>query len=140
LQGLPDLAAPRGFVKRTMEALEQPAAWGLRPWVKWPLPARIAFLIFALAALAGVFAGLRMVEPRLLAEASLRAAPLAAGVTCFWSVLSALTGALTLAVQHLGMGFMLVCLVAAAGACAVCAGFGTIFVRLAFAGPGKSEL
>jgi hypothetical protein len=55
-------------------------------------------------------------------------------------VLGALAGALALAVEHLGKGFMLACLVAAAGACAVCAGFGTIFVRFALAKPGRSPL
>jgi hypothetical protein len=36
-------------------------------------------------------------------------------VKCFWTFLSALAGAVALAVEHLGKGFMLACLVAAAG-------------------------
>jgi hypothetical protein len=140
LQGLPDLAAPPGFLARTMGALEQPAPWRMRPWAGWPLSARIAFLVFALAAVAGFFAEGRAIEPGLLAGAWHRVAPVAVGVACFWNVLCGLTGALALAVQHLGKGFMLACLAAAAGACAFCAGFGTIFVRLALTRPGKNQL
>ena len=140
LQGLPDLAAPPGFLRRTMGALEQPSPRRLRPWTGWPLAARFAFLVFAMTAVGAVLAELRVVEPGLLAGASRRLAPLVAGFTSFWNVLSALTGALALAVQQLGKGFMLVCLVAAAGACAACAGFGTIFVRLVLGRPEKNQL
>jgi hypothetical protein len=140
LQSLPDLAAPPGFLTRTMGALEKPAPWRLRPWARWPSSARVAFLVFALAAAAGAVAELRAVEPGLLAAAAGRLAPVAAGAACFWHVAGALADAATLAVEHLGKGFMLGCVVAAAGACAVCAGFGTIFVRLAQAGPRKNQL
>jgi hypothetical protein len=141
LQRLPDLAAPPGFLTRTMGALEQPAApWRLRPWARWPLSARIAFLVLALTAVAGAFAGLRAVEPGFLAGASHRLAPLTAGVACIWKVLSALSGAVTVTGQRLGKGFLLACFVAAAGACAACAGFGTFFVRFALARPEKNQL
>ena len=140
LQGLPDLAAPPGFLRRTMGALEQPSPQRLRPWTGWPLAARIAFLLFAMAAVGAAFAELRVVEPSLVAGASRRVAPLVAGFTSFWNVLSALTCALARAGEQLGRGFMLACLVAAAGACAVCAGFGTIFVRLVLGRPEKSQL
>jgi len=140
LQGLPDLAAPPGFLARTMGALERPAPWQLQPWPRWPLFARFAFLVVALAVLALAVAGWRAFEPGLLARTSHRLAPAAAGFASFWNVLSGLAGALTLAVEQLGKGFMLACLVVAAGACAVCAGFGTIFVRLALASPSKNQL
>jgi hypothetical protein len=140
LQGLPDLAAPPGFLARTMGALEQPSPWRLQPWTGWPLFARIAFLVVALGAAAAAVEGWRVVGPGLLAEASHRLAPAVASLASFWNVLSGLAGALTLAAEQLSKGFMLACLVAAAGACAVCAGFGTIFVRLALAGPRKNQL
>jgi hypothetical protein len=110
------------------------------PWTKWPLFGRIAFLVFALAAVAAGFVELSAVGPGLLAAASRRVAPVGAGVASFWNVISALTGAVALAAEHLGKGFMLACLVAVAAAWAVCAGFGTILVRLALAKPGKSLL
>jgi hypothetical protein len=88
--------------------------------------------------MAAACVGWRAVEPGLLAGASRHLAPAAVGVSCFWKVLSALAGAVVLAVEHLGKGFMLGCFVAAAGAWAICAGLGTMFVRLALARPGRS--
>jgi hypothetical protein len=140
LRGLPDLAAPPGLLTRTMTALEHPAPWHARAWTKWPVPARIAFLVLALAAVAAAIMGWRAVEPGLLAAASRHLAPVAGGVSSFWKVLSALAGAVALTAQHLGKGFMLACLVAAMGAWAFCAGLGTILVRFAFARPGRNLL
>src|SRR5580700_1438327 len=140
LQGLPDLAAPPGFAARTMSALEQPASRRVQPWTQWPVSGRIASLVLALAVATTNFLGLRVVEPGLLTEASHRLAPLASHLASFWNVLGALTGALALAAQQMGKLFMLACFAAAAGACAVCAGCGTIFNRLALAGPRKSQL
>ena len=140
LQGLPNLAAPPGFLRRTMGALEQPSPWRLQPWTGWPLAARVAFLVFAVAVVGVAIAGLRVVEPGLLAGASRRLAPLVAGVASLWNAVSALAGALALAVEQLGKGFVLACFVAAAGACAACAGFGTIFVRVVLGRSEKTQL
>jgi hypothetical protein len=140
LQELPNLAAPPGFLARTMTALEQPASRRLRPWTQWPMSGRLVFLVLALAVVAGVVVQWEAVEPGLLAGASRRLAPAAAGLKCFWNALAALTGALALAVEHLGWGFMPACLAAAAGVCAVCAGLGAILTRLALARPEKRPL
>jgi membrane protein implicated in regulation of membrane protease activity len=140
LQALPDLAAPPGLLARTMSALEQPVPWPARPWAKWPASARIAFFIFALAAVAAAFVAWRALEPGLLAAVSRRLAPAASDVKCLWNIFGALAGAVVLVVEHLGNGFMLACLAVVAAACAVCAGFGTIFVRLALARPGRNQL
>ena len=140
LQGLPDLAAPAGLLQRTMRALENPAPWYRRSWNKWPVSVRIAFFVVALAVLAAVVMGWRAFEPGLLAAACRVLAPAVSGVKCGWNLLGALGGAAALAAEHLSKGFMLGCLAAAAGACAVCAGFGTIFVRLTFAKPGSNQL
>jgi hypothetical protein len=136
LQKWPDLAAPAGLLTRTMTALEQPAPWYARAWTKWPV--RIVCSVIALMAVAAACVGWCAVEPGLLSAASRHLAPAAQGVSCFWKFLSALTGAVVLAVEHLGKGFMLACLVAAAGGWAVCAGFGTMFVRFALARPGRN--
>jgi hypothetical protein len=140
LQGQPDLAAPPGFLTRTMAALEHPAPRHLRTWTKWPVSVRIAFFAVGLAAVAAVVVGWREEEPGLLAAAIRSLTPVAAGAKSLWNVLGALGNAVALAAEHLGKGFMLACLVAAAGACAVCAGFGTIFVRFALARPGRNSL
>jgi hypothetical protein len=140
LQGLPDLTAPPGLLERTMTALEKPAPWHARSWTKWPVRMRIVFLAVALAVVAAAGVGWHTLEPGLLARASRHLAPAIVGLSSFWKFLSALAGALVLAVEHLGKGFMLACLVAAAGAWALCAGLGTMFVRLALARPGRRLL
>jgi hypothetical protein len=140
LQGLPDLAAPRGFVARTMIALEQPAPWRLRPWAKWPTAIRVAFLFVALAAVVAVVVEWRAVSPTLFAAAYHFLAPVFSGVKCFGNVLTALAEAVALGTQHLGKGMILACAVAALFASAICAGFGTIFVRFALARSGRSQL
>jgi hypothetical protein len=140
LHGLPDLAAPAGLLTRTMSALQQPASRHVRPWNKWPVSVRIAFFVLALALVAAAVVGWRVGEPGLMAAAYRCLAPAASGVKCFWDVLGALAGAVALEAQRLGKVFMLACLVAAAGACAACAGFGTVFVRLALARPGRITL
>jgi hypothetical protein len=112
----------------------------VRPWTQWPVSMRVAFFVLALAALTVAVVGWRAGEPGLMAAAYRCLAPVVAGVKCCWDVLGALAGAAALAAEHLGKGFMLAGLVAAASACAVCAGFGTVFVRLALARPVRSTL
>jgi hypothetical protein len=140
LHGLPDLAAPPGLLRRTMATLEQPAPRPARSWASWPPPVRIAVFVFAIAAVAAAIVSWGAFVPVLAATATHHLAPAAAAVSGFWKFLSAIGGALMLAVEHLGKGFMLACLVAAAGACALCAGLGTVFVRLAAARPGRNSL
>jgi hypothetical protein len=140
LQGLPDLAAPPGLLARTMNALEKPAPWHLRPWNKWAVSVRIGFFGLALVLVAAAAVGWRAGEPGLMAAAFRFIAPATSGIKCCWDVLCALGGAVALAAQHLGKVFILCCLLAAAGACAVCAGCGTVFVRLALTRPGRSKL
>jgi hypothetical protein len=140
LQELPDLAAPRGLLARTMTALEEPAPWHARSWTRWPAPVRIAFLACGLAVAAAIILGWRAAEPDLLATASRHLAPVSGGLLCFWKALNALAGASVLAVEHLGKGFMLVWIMAAAAAWAVCAGLGTVLVRLTLSSPESSQL
>jgi hypothetical protein len=135
---LPNLAAPPGFLARTMAAVQRPVAWYARSWAEWSLPMRSAFLVFALAAVAALFLGWRAVEPGLLAAATQHLATVTGGVTSVWKVLSALAGGLALAAEHLGKGFILACLAATVGAWALCAGLGTMFVRLVSARPDRN--
>jgi hypothetical protein len=139
LRDLPNLAAPPGFLARTMTALQRPVAWYARSWAEWNLATRIAFLVFALMAVAALFLGWRAVEPGLLATATRHLAPVTGGVTSVWKILSALAGGLALAAEHLGKGFMLACLAVMVGAWALCAGLGTMLVRLVSARPGRME-
>jgi hypothetical protein len=140
LQGLPELAAPRGFAARTMSALERPAPRRLRSWATWPMAVRIAFLSVALAGVVVAVVEWRAVEPGLLAAAYHSLAPVLSGVKCLGNVLTALAGAVPLCVEHLGKGFILAAAVAALFASAVCAGFGTLFVRFALTRSVRSQL
>src|SRR5580658_10941852 len=88
-QGHPDLAAPPGLLARTMNALEQPEPWHVRPWSKWSAAVRAAFLFVTLAAVAVAVMGWRAVEPGLLASAYRFLTPAASGLRCFWDVLTA---------------------------------------------------
>jgi hypothetical protein len=138
LQGLPDLAAPPALFTRTMNALQKPAASPAQAWNRWPVSARIAFFVLASITLVAAVIGWRAGAPGLLAAIHPGLAFMMSGVKCVWDVLGALMAAAALEAQHLGKIFMVACLLAVAGACAVCAGCGTIFVRLALARPVKS--
>jgi hypothetical protein len=140
LQGLPDLAAPAGLLTRTMTALEQPAHRHGRSWTKWPLSLRIGFLGCGLAGVAAIIVGSGAAEPGLASAASHYTAPLAVTLSCSWKAVNALAGAGLLAVEHLGKGILLACLVAGAGAWVFCAGLGTVLFRLAWVKPGTSQI
>jgi hypothetical protein len=140
LRGLPDLAAPPGFLARTMRALEKPAPWYASSWNQWPMSLRLAFFSVTCAVVVVAFMGWDAIEPGLLGAMSHGLAPAVSGVKCFWDVLCALAGAAALIAQHLGKIFILVCIVTVLGCAAACAGFGTIFIRLASLRPGKNQL
>lgn len=138
LHGLPDLAAPPTLVTRTMNALQKPAANPALIWNKWPASVRAGFFVLASLMLVAAVIGWRAGAPGLLAAIHPGLAFIMSGVKCVWDVSGALMAAAALEAQHLGRIFMLACLLAVAGACALCAGCGTIFVRLALARPVKS--
>src|SRR5271163_463067 len=82
LQGLPDLAAPPGFLARTMSALEQPAPQRVRTWSDWPMSVKAAFFFMALAAVAAVVMGWSALEPGLFAATYRSLAPAVASLKC----------------------------------------------------------
>jgi hypothetical protein len=137
-QGWPELAAPPTLLRRTMAALEKPAQIDDKSWNKWPIAGRIGFLALAAIALAAVVVGWRSGAPGLLALAQHSLAPFASGLKCMWDVMVALTSTAAVLAEHLGRWFILAVVVSLASGCAVCAGCGTIFVRLALARPVKS--
>ena len=140
LQGLPDLAAPSGFLARTMRALEKPAPWYASSWSQCPLLLRVAFFSMTCGVVAAAVVGWDAIEPGLLAAISHGLAPAVSGVKCFWDVVCALAGAAALTAQHLGKIYILAGVVAVLGAAGACAGFGTFFIRLASPRPGRNQL
>jgi len=139
LKDLPDLAAPPDLIARTMNAIARPAPpWHVRPWFAWPVGLRVAYFVLALGALAGAIPGWRAVGPGLFGPVVARFAHLRAGVECLWNAGGALAGAVTLTLDHLGKGVIVLCALVVVLAYAACVGFGTVFVRLALSGSRKS--
>jgi hypothetical protein len=138
LKDLPDLAAPRNLIPRTMNRIARPAApWHARPWSEWPAGLRAAYLVLTLGGLAAVFSGWRAVGPALSGPMVARFAHWRAGVECLWTAVGALTGAVTVVLDHLGKRIVLPCVLVVVLAYAACVGFGTVFVRLAMSGSRK---
>ncbi|HEX4122170.1 MAG TPA: hypothetical protein VH619_16255 [Verrucomicrobiae bacterium] len=141
LKDLPDLAAPRELVSRTMNRITQPASpWISRPWFAWPAGFRVAYLIFALGVLAGAIFGWRAVAPEMFGTLAARFSHWTAGAPHLWNALGVLGDALVAILDHFGKGFMLAFILAAAIAYAVCIGLGTVFVRLVLGAPQKNHL
>jgi hypothetical protein len=138
LKDLPDLAAPRSLISRTMNVIARPAPWHARPWSAWPPGLRIAYLVLTLGGLAGAFSESRVVGSRLFEPMMARFVHLRAGVECLWNAVGALTGAVALILDHLGKGVILSCVLVVMLAYAACVGFGTVFVRLALSKSRKS--
>jgi hypothetical protein len=141
LKDLPDLAAPPNLIRRTMSAIECPGApWYFRPWSAWPAGLRAAFLVVTLGALAGAIPILHELGPRLFGPLAGQFAHWRVGVECLWNAAGALTGAVTVILNHFGKGFVLPCVLVVLLAYAACVGFGTVFVRLALSGSRKTLL
>jgi hypothetical protein len=136
LKDLPELAAPSNLIRRTMTAIERPAApWHARPWSAWPAGLRTAYLVVTIGAVAGAFTVLRELGPRLFGPLGGRLADWRAGAECLWNAIGAVAGAVTVIVNHFGKGVVLPCLLVVVLSYAACVGFGTVFVRLALSGP-----
>ncbi|HEY3915340.1 MAG TPA: hypothetical protein VGN61_12700 [Verrucomicrobiae bacterium] len=141
LEDLPDLAAPPDLISRTLNRIEEPVlSWPSRPWFAWPAGIRIAYVVFALAALTAVMFGWRALEPKLFGAAPARFAQWTSGAACFWNALGVLRGAFVLVIDHLGRGFVVSCILTMVTAYAICVAFGTAFVRLTLGGPRKNHL
>jgi hypothetical protein len=136
LKSLPELAAPSTLIPRVLAALERRAAqpWYLRPWLEWPLPARAVSLALVLAFFGGVGFGIwELLRTPGFAVAYGTFANIVSSISMVKNTLTAVTGALVLAVQQLGSGFMIGGCAAVALGYALCVGLSTLCVRLAFA-------
>jgi hypothetical protein len=136
LKALPELHAPRTLLPRVMTVIEQRAAvpWYRRAWQTWPL----ALQAGSLAALLAMFGGLCIGGWQLTHSAGAGAATQEingwlAAANMVWRTLSVLGNAVVLAVQRLGTGFIVACVVLALVCYAVSLGLGTVSVRLALA-------
>jgi hypothetical protein len=136
LKQLPELSAPASLVSRVMKRVEaqQRLPWYSQPWIKWPVPLRVA----TLAGLAGLFALVTFLAWNFLASDAWPSVDHALGEvraqsTMVWDTVSALVNAGVLAVKHLGTGFMVACLTVSFFSYLACIGLGTLAVRFAVA-------
>ena len=105
LRGLPLVPAPPSLVPRMLAALEAQARlpWWRCPLWTWPLAARVAFFVTALAFVAGVAFFARDLDENWSMETLAQAALAKFGVLDpLWSLLAALVSAATTMVDSLG--------------------------------------
>jgi hypothetical protein len=140
LKELPELAAPRGLIERTMKAVALTvAARPSRSWSSWPLGWRLAYVMTALCALGALFLGWRAAATALAATTAPALSRWSGVAKCVWATLESLAAAASLVMHHFGYWLAVVGLLGAV-AYAACIGFGTLFFRYAFASNEESHL
>jgi hypothetical protein len=136
LKALPNLRAPQRLLTRVMAVIEQRAVlpWYRRAWQTWPVSLRLASMLFLLVAFAGLcFGSWQLVHAPVVASAVSIASGWVRILSTAWSTLGVLANALALAFKSLGpLAFFGIGMALLLGY-ATCIGFGTLYVRLAFA-------
>jgi hypothetical protein len=136
LSALGDLQAPRGLAARIIGTIEQRAAvpWCRRAWQTWPVAWQAASLILLLAMLGGLYFGaVESWQAARVSPAGQSAGEWFAGLGVLWKAAAVLFNALSMAVQHLGMGVIVGFVLVLAMGYAACFGLGTAYVRFAMA-------
>jgi len=136
LKALPDLRAPRTLLPRVMAVIEQRAVvpWYRRAWQTWPLPLQAVSLLVLLAAFGGLcFGSGQLAHTPAVVSATMEASGWFGLLSTIWGSLGVLANALTLAIRSLGPLVLLGITLALLAGYAACVGFGTLYVRLAFA-------
>ena len=135
LKRLRELQAPATLVSRVMSAIERPVLlpWYRQSWQMWPLPLRAASLLALIAAFAGIcFGSWELTQTESFVAATHTLGAWFTSASALFHALSALAGAVLVAVKSLGTGFLIACLLAGAMAYAMCLGLGTVYLRLAW--------
>jgi len=136
LKALPNLRAPQTLLPRVMAVIEQRAGlpWYRRAWQTWPLPLQAVSMLVLLVAFAGLCLGSwQLVHAPAVASATSEASGWFRTLSRSLSTLGVLANALVLAVRSLGPLVLLGIMMALLLGYAACVGFGTLYVRLAFA-------
>jgi hypothetical protein len=136
LKALPDLRAPQGLLPRVMAAIEQRAVlpWYQRAWQTWPVPLQVVSMLVLLVAFSGLcVGGWQLVHAPAVAAATSEASGWFRTLSRCLSTLGVLANALVLAVRSLGPRVLSGIVMALLLGYAACVGFGTLYVRLAFA-------
>ena len=136
LKALPDLRAPQRLLPRVMAVIEQRAVlpWYRRAWQTWPLPLQVVSMLALLTAFSGLcFGSWQLVHAPAVAAATSEASGWFRTLSRSLSTLGVLANALVLAVRSLGPLALSGIVMALLLGYAACVGFGTLYVRLAFA-------
>lgn len=136
LKALPDLRAPQRLLPRVMAVIEQRAGlpWYRRAWQTWPLPLQVVSTLVLLVAFAGLcFGSWQLVHAPSAVAATSEASGWFRMLSTSLSTLGVLANALVLAVRSLGPLVLSGIVMALLLGYAACVGFGTLYVRLAFA-------
>jgi hypothetical protein len=135
LKAMPPLVAPATLISRVLTGIENTASlpWYRQSWPMWPVALRaVSFLILLGAFGALCFVGWEASQTPSVLAAMHTVADWFSGLSTIWNTLNTLGGALVAVAQHLGNGFIIGCLAAAALGYGLCLSLGTFYVRLAF--------
>lgn len=136
LKSLLPLSAPATLAPRVLARLasQRQAPWYQRAWQTWPPAWRTASLILLLAMFGGLcFAGWKASHASSVTAATEKVSAAFALVSLAGNTLSALGNSATQVMRHLGMGFFVAAGVVMLLAYAACVGFGSFYLRFAFA-------
>ncbi len=136
LKALPSLRAPQRLLTRVMATIEQRATspWYRRDWQAWPLPLQVISMSVLMVAFAGLcFESWQLVHVPAVVSATSEASGWFRMLGRCASTLGVLANALVLAVRSLGPLTLSGIVMALVLGYAACIGFGTLYLRLAFA-------
>jgi hypothetical protein len=144
LNRLPELKAPDSLVTRVLATLERRAAEPrYQPaWQTWPTGLRWASLLFLLLLFGGLcLAGWKLSHAEIVTLTSHRIGTWFSALNTLGHTVDVLLGSAVLVLKHLGVGFMIACLVSLGLGYAICLGLGTVYARIALAAsaPAKQQ-
>jgi len=136
LSALGELQAPRRLSARVMGIIEQRAAvpWYRRAWQAWPMGWQAASLTVLLTMFGGLcFGVLELSQAASVSATGQQVSGWFAGLGVLWKTVGVVLDAITMAIQHLGMGVIVGFVLVVAVGYAACFGLGTAYVRFAMA-------
>lgn len=136
LRALGELQAPSGLSARVMGIIEQRAAvpWYRRAWQTWPVSWQAASLAVLLAMFGGLcFGVIELSQAASVSTTGQQVSGWFAGFSVLWKTAGVVVDAITMAIQHLGMGVIVGFVLVVAVGYAACFGLGTAYVRFAMA-------
>lgn len=132
LKQLPPLAAPASLLPNVMSAIAARAAspWWKRAWWDWPLTAKAAFLLLALA-IAGAFSGGGVMLDEGVSNYSQQVVERLGPAASLWDTVLTILNAVGSLVEKIGQPVLLYAAIFTGLLYLTCLGLGTVCVRYA---------